>query len=801
MKVPLSWLKEYVDITLPAADVAEKLTMAGSEVEDIKVIGGAWENVVVAQITSISPHPNADRLTLPTVDLGTEQISVVCGAPNLEVGTRVAFARVGAQLIDAHTGKLGTLKPAKIRGIESSGMLCSERELGISDSHLGILVLPEDAPLGTPLSDYLGDVILDLDITPNRPDCLSVIGIAREVAALTGQPLHIPEVAYQEIAGSVEKQITVEITASDLCSRYCATLVTGVKVGESPGWMQQRLLACGMRPINNIVDVTNYVMLEYGQPLHAFDYEAVRGKKIIVGRAADGEKFETLDGVERNLTGDTLMISDRERFVAIAGVMGGANSEVVTGTTSILLEAASFNPASIHFTGRTLALPSEACMRFERGIRSELAIGALKRATQLLVELGGGEAAKGVVDVYPGQVKREPIGLSTAQVKRTLGIEFSPEQITENLASLGFECRQSVSTSELLVIAPYWRSDIRLAVDLIEELARITGYDKIPMTMLSQPIPNQHPDPVIGLKRDMRHLITGHGFEEIVTYALVSLEMLNRLSAEPHPLDPPPLRVANPMTVEQEYLRPSLRVNLLNAFSANRRHQDGGIRLFELGKIYLPRSNDLPDERAVLCGLLGGVGTEKSWQGAEEPLGFFEVKGILEGLLSRLGVSAGFQPSSDPGLHSTRQAAIVLDGVELGVVGELHPKVLGSFDINEAAYLVEIDLPKLSPFTTLHKVFQPIPRFPSVIRDMALVVDAGISHQQVVDIVSCFSLVEKVAIFDVYSGGQVSQRKKSLAYRVTFQSPTHTLTDEEVKKVEPQILDRLSRELGATLRG
>jgi len=482
-------------------------------------------------------------------------------------------------------------------------------------------------------------------------------------------------------------------------------------------------------------------------------------------------------------------------------VMGGTNSEVTEETTSILLEAASFNPSSIHYTGRTLSLPSEACMRFERGIRSELALPALKRATQLMAQLAGGEAAKGLVDVYPGKLEPEPILLSTGEVKRVLGVDFSLDQIVSALASLGFDSRPAGSASEVLVTAPYWRSDIRLAVDLIEEVARIMGYDRIPMTMLSQPIPKQNPEPIIGLKREVKHHLAAYGFHEVITYSLTSLEMLNKLLPESRPLELIPLRLANPMTVEQEYLRPNLRANLLVALSANRRHEDGSIRLFELGRIYLPRPEDLPDEREVLCGLLGGPGLEKSWQSGDELLDFFETKGFVEGLLSQLGVEACFEQCSDASLHSSKQAAIVIGGKRLGVVGELHPKVLESFEIAEAVYLFEIDLVALLPFTIGHKMFQPIPRFPAIVRDIALVVGAEIAHQKVLDIIKSFPLVEHIAIFDVYSGEQVPTGKKSLAYRITFQSPTHTLTDNEVNKVQQQILDKLSHNLRAVLRG
>jgi len=800
MKVSLKWLQEYININLSLADLADRLTLAGIEVKGKQTIGSGWGNIVVGQIMAVTPHPNADRLSLPTVDLGTEQQTVVCGAPNLRVGDKIAFASVGAQLIDGYSGQVVPLKSVKIRGITSSGMVCSEKELGISDIHEGIMVLPAEAPVGTPLADYLGDTIFDLEVTPNRPDCLSIIGIAREIAALTGQSLRLPKVTYRETASPIGEQVTVEIAAPDLCPRYCASLVTGVKITPSPRWMQQRLLACGMRPINNIVDITNYVMLEYGQPLHAFDYHQIRGRRIIVRRAANGEAIITLDGVERVLSQNTLVIADGEGAVAIAGVMGGADSEVTEETTSILLEAANFNPASIHYTGRVLNLPSEACSRFERGIRPELALPALKRATQLILELASGEAAKGVVDVYPGKKLTKPICLSISGVKRVLGVEFSLDQIVGALASLGFDCRPGDSALEVWVTAPYWRSDINLAVDLVEEVARIIGYDKIPMTMLSEPLPKQNPEPTISLKQEVRRHLTGWGFQEVITYSLTSRERLNRLFPEPHPLEPVPLRVANPMTADQEYLRPSLRANLLAALTANRKYEEGSIRLFELGRIYLPRPKDLPDEPEVLCGILSGPRRERWWQGESGLVDFFDAKGVIVGLLGQLGVEVSFEPSKDESLHPNKQAAIVIAGNRLGMVGEVHPKVLAAFDVSENVYLFELNVTALLPFTLGHKMFQPIPRFPTTVRDMALVVDTEVTHQRVQALIKGFPLVKQLTIFDVYSGEQVPSGKKSLAYRVVFQSPTHTLTEKEVNKVQQQILSRLSQEFGATLR-
>ncbi|MCK4402932.1 MAG: phenylalanine--tRNA ligase subunit beta, partial [Dehalococcoidia bacterium] len=461
MKASLKWLKDYSDIKLAPKELARKLTMAGVEVKDLQITGSTWNNIVVGEVIALNPHPNADRLKLATVNLGPQQITVVCGAPNISPGQKVPFASVGAQLIDGHTGKPILLKPAEIRGVLSEGMVCSEKELGISDSHEGIMVLPPEALIGMPLRDYLGDVIFDLDITPNRPDCLSIIGIAREIASLTEQPLRLPEIHYEETEAPIDSFVKVDIIDPSLCPRYCASLITGVKIASSPNWLQQRLSSYGMRPINNVVDVTNYVMLEYGQPLHAFDYHKLGGKQIIVRRAKNGETITTLDGIERVLSPDTLVIADKEKAVAIAGIMGGLDTEVADKTTSILLESANFNQAIIRQGCRCLNLQSEASIRFDKGLNPDFPLLPLKRATQLLLELAGGKAARGIVDVYPGKLEPKGILLSAEEVERLSGLKVPLAKILKVLKSLGFECQHADSASQILVVTPYWRSDIR----------------------------------------------------------------------------------------------------------------------------------------------------------------------------------------------------------------------------------------------------------------------------------------------------------------------------------------------------
>ncbi|MEE8469709.1 MAG: phenylalanine--tRNA ligase subunit beta, partial [Dehalococcoidia bacterium] len=753
----------------------------------------------VAQVTALEKHPNADRLQLATLDLGDEHITVVTGAPNLEERQKVPFARVGAQLIDGHTGELTKLKPAKIRGVPSEGMVCSEKELGVSDRHEGIMILPPEAPVGMPLSQYLGDSILDLTTTPNRPDCLSVIGIAREVAALTGQAAHVPDISYDEGSSAIEDLASVEILDPDLCPRYCASLITDVKVGPSPPWMQQRLLACGMRPINNIVDITNYVMLEYGQPLHAFDYEQIKGKKVIVRRARNDESLFTLDGVKRALNCDMLAIADEKDPIALAGVMGGGDSEVIDTTTSILLESANFNGGSIKRTSAKLGLRSEASSRFEKGISPELAPIGLRRATKFLVELAGGKAAKGIVDVFPGKKERKPILLTKDRGRRVLGLEFPSQRVADILASLGFSSESSGSSGDLLVTIPYWRTDIRLADDLIEEIARIAGYDEIPTTMLRGEVPKQVPAPLPALKDRIRDLFIGCGMQEVITYSLVSQAALDKI--DPQRKLGRALRAANPMSSEEEYMRTSLRSGLLAAFSANEKHEKNSIRLFEVGKAYFPRENELPEEREMLAGILGGPRFDLSWLSGNDTLDFFDAKGVLETAFSRLHVNASFERAEDQILLHGRTAVVVIDGQKVGVLGELHPNTAALFDISSSpVILFEVDLEKLLSLVEATPTYQHIPRYPEIVRDLALVVDVGLAASKIRELIQSFPLVSQVSVFDVYSGQQVPKGKKSLAFSVRYQSPQRTLTDEEVDKEQQKITDRLERELGAVLR-
>ncbi|MFP4640786.1 MAG: phenylalanine--tRNA ligase subunit beta [Dehalococcoidia bacterium] len=799
MKVSLKWLKDYVDVNIPVDDLAYKLTMAGLEVDEVETIGAGWENILVGEVLGLDKHPNADKLQLATVDLGQEQWTVICGAPNIAPGQKIAYAKVGARLYDGHTGELMKLKPAKIRGVRSEGMVCSEKELGISENHEGILVLPGDAPTGKPLADYMGDTVLNVSVTPNRPDCLSMIGIAREVAALTGSDLHLPEAQYREQDVSTEDMISIEIVDPDLCPRYSAGIIQDVKIAPSPQWMQERLLAAGQRPISNIVDVTNFVMLEYGQPLHAFDYEGVKERKIIVRRARDDEKLVTLDGQDRQLNRDTLVIADEEYPVALAGVMGGTESEITERTTTILLESANFNNVNIRRTSFRLGLASEASSRFDKGISPNLTIPALQRALDLMARFGGGKIARGIVDAYPGRpAQKEPVLLSAQRAKQVLGVDFGIERIKEALESLGFTCEHT-SDSELSVWPPYWRTDIRLADDLVEEVARIIGYDQIPTTMLSAEVPHHEPTPLRFLREQIQDILSGCGMQEVINYSLTSRDILEKTRYQGESGEP--LRVANPLSREQELLRIDLRGGLLKVFANAERHQDHGVMLFEVGKVYLPREGDLPYERETLGGILGGPRFGRSWLGEEGALDFYYAKGILDTLFERLGAEARFEPSDDPILLPGRTASISVNGENVGVIGELHPDIAAEFDISsEPVCFFELDVDKLLPFAERTKGFQALPRFPTNDRDLALLVATDVPAQRILDIIYGYSQVKSATVFDVYTGEQVPKGKKSLAFSIRYYSPEHTLTDEEVDKMQERILAEIKKEVGAEIR-
>ena len=799
MKVPLSWLKQYVDVDLPAQDLAPRLTMAGIEVGEVEVIGG-WSEVFVGQVTGVRPHPNADRLRLCVVSTGSDELEVVCGAPNVAAGQNICFAKVGANIYNTHTGRHEVLEAAKIRGVESRGMICSAVELGLGDDHSGIIELPEDAPVGALLVDYLGDTVLDLELTPNRLDCLSVLGVAHEVAALTGKTVKEPETNYKEAGAPITEQIDISVESPELCRRYTASLLQGVKIGPSPQWLQDRLTRAGLRPINNVVDVTNFVMLEYNQPLHSFDYDLIKDATVIVRRARPGEMLTTLDGVERRLPVENLVIADANDAIGLGGVIGGANSEISVNTVNVLLESATFDGANNRETAQTLELRTEATLRFEKGLRPELAPIALRRATGLIQEVAGGTVAPGIVDVLSDEGADAPVvPLTGEKIRRMLGMEVDQKRVQETLDALGFTW-EFAGESELKVTVPYWRNDVNIEEDLIEEVVRTIGYDSVPTTMLSSPIPFQQPVPVMGLRDRIKDLLASEGIQEVINYPLVTLQQLEQVEQ----LDPAnlPMRVTNPMSADREYLRTTLRASLLATLAGNQGHGAGPFRLFEAGRVFWPREGDLPDERETVAGVMAGLRHEPSWLEDDSLLDFYDAKGVVELVLNRLGVSATYEPSDDPSFHPGRCAVIKVADAVIGVVGEVHPVVMDRLGL-ESPQVAAFELylgPILAALPEGQQQFEPLPRYPSATRDLALVMPTDVDAGQVTRLILRHRGVDRADLFDIYAGENIAEGTKSLAFHVYFQARDRTLTNEEVNRSLDGLLRILERELKVTLR-
>lgn len=805
MKLLLSWLKEFVDVDVPPLELKRLLLDATAEVESVDFVGGDWdpERVRVGHVLAVEPHPNADRLRLATVDAGDGPQTVVCGAPNLAVGQKVAFATVGAMLFDGHTGERAALKKNKIRGVESAGMVLSERELGLSENHEGILVLPEDASVGRPLVEQLGDVVFDISTWANRADLLGVQGLAREVAALTSRPLREPDRAYTQSGPPVESLLSVTIEDAALCPRFTASIIEGVTIGPSPAWMQERLARHGMRAINNVVDITNYVMLETGHPLHAFDYDRVRGKQLIVRNARPGERITTLDGVDRELAPYMGLVCDGEGPSSIAGVMGGSISEISPSTRTILLEVANWNPGAIRRTSTHLHLRSEASARFEKGIGPGVAIAAHERALHLFELLTGGHIATGIIDVFPGHQPPRTVVIPPGRIEQVLGIDIPPSEVRRILSDLGFVVHH-LPPDRFSVQPPPWRPDIQIADDLVEEVGRIYGYDKLPITFLRGALPQPWPNAYERMRERLRDVAAGLGFQEVITYSLTDEESLAPFVDPGDAIRGNPLAVTNPVASQHRVLRTSLRGALLSTFAANRRHEDGPLRLFEIGFEYIPVEADLPHERPVLCAVIGGPRIDRWGRPTNERVDFYDARGVVEALLDAIGVRATFSASEHRGLLPGHTASISLSGQAAGVIARVHPAAAALYDVDEPVYLVELDLEALVPALPERPDYAPPSRFPEVRQDIAVLVDAALPASRVLDLVRAHrakGLALSAAIFDDYRGPGIPEGRKSLAISLRYQAADRTLSDEEVSRVQDALLKRLEKELGATLRG
>lgn len=859
MRVPISWLREYVDITLPTAELAERLTLAGLAVDAIERVGDWWdpELIRVAEIIAVLPHPDADRLTLVDIEFGGEGPErVVTGAPNIFIHKgktkadgslpllKAPFARSGATLLDAYSEQMPRpfkkLKPNKIRGVLSNGMVCSERELGLSEEHEGILLLPDDAPVGMPLRDYLGDEILELDLTPDMARCLSIAGVAREVAALTGATLHLPPDTVEAAGDDDAAQwVGVEIADPELCSRYTGMVIENVKIGPSPRWMRDRLQRAGMRPISNVVDITNYVMLALGQPLHAFDYDILKARAarigeskpvIVVKRAAAGEKFTTLDNVERTLDDGMLMIADRAGSVAIAGVMGGLESEISDSTHTILLESAAFDPINTRRTGQKLKLNSEAAYRFVRGVPATLNPIAARYAAELMRRYAGGRVVPGVVDAYPVPQPRRTVYTSQSDMQRLLGMPVTLAQVAESLRKLDFDVaiveepadgssadatfalQRAPGEPLVAAIAPWHRLDIGVPADLTEEVARMIGYEHVGMSLLNDLLPTQRRNELHESEEKIRDVLLACGLQETVNYALTSPESHNRLNpGGAAPAESAYIVLANPVAPERRALRRTLLVSALENLGRNARLADRHAN-FEVGRTYRPEAGDgtLPQEERVLSLTLAGKRQTSGFHTPaeqQEEFDFYDLKGVIETLVARLGFDLNmldFRARPDHESFGPRCAEVWLEGKLLGVAGEIHPRVRAAFDIPPArvcAAELRVEPLVRPPFTI--SPMRPISVYPAVIEDLAFEVDEEITVRALESTIRKAGgfLLTGVEIFDIYRGTNLPDNRKSVAFHLTYQSPERLLVEREVVALRKRIIDAVQRETGGVLRG
>jgi len=805
VKVSVKWLNDLVQYKETPEELAEKLTMAGIGVEGIEHLDkGLDEKIVVGLVEAVDRHPDADKLSLCQVNVGEETLPIVCGADNVVKGAKVPVALPGSTLPGGMK-----IKKAKLRGVESNGMICSVQELGLNtnlftkEEQQGILILSPESQVGAKAVEAIGfnDTVLTLELTPNRADCLSVVNVAREVAAVTGGKLILPEISVEENQEDIDQLVKIEIIDTDLCKRYAARLIRNVNIAPSPLWLQKRLRSSGIRPINNVVDVTNYVMLEMSQPLHAFDYDLLTDGTIIVRRGKTGEKMATLDGAERELDEEMLLITDPNGPVAIGGVMGGYDTEVTDKTVNILLEAAYFDTTSIRRTSRKLGLRSEASMRFEKGININGVLTALDRAAQLLQQVADGEIVKGIVDVYPNPVPARQIKLRVDRVNYLLGTELNKDDVEEVCKRLNFTYQETGNS--VLVDIPSYRLDLELEVDLIEEVARLYGYENIQTSLPTGEISQGKKKKHQRLEDLVRDTLTGCGLNEVITFSFTSPKVIAKLNLpQEHPLKNT-VNVFNPLSEEQSVMRTTLVPGLLEVAAKNINRRTTNVQVFELGKIYLPSNDLLPTEPTILAGLLTGK-KEKGWDWAEESVDFYTIKGILEILVDKLGIEdVQYQPVSDnPLFHPGRGAVLVIAGKQLGVVGEIHPDVAENFDLEQKSYLFHLEFDLLTEFFREEKRYTPLPKYPATERDLAILVKEEVAAEKILAVIkdAAGELLIKVGLFDQYKGQQIELGYKSLAFNLVYQAAERTLTDEEINLLQEKLRQAVVAQLGAELR-
>ena len=774
MNLPMSWLNDYMDIDVEPKEYSDRLTMSGSKVEGYESMGEAVQNVVTGKVLTCEDHPDSDHLHVCTVDAGTgEVLQIVCGAPNVKAGIIVPVALVGATLPG------GKIKKGKLRGVESNGMLCSHDELGITEDMLGyepeygILILPDDTEIGKDIKDVFGmnETVVEFEITSNRPDCFSIIGLARETAATFGKKFTIPEVKFSENSENIADTISVEVQDKDKCKRYCARMVKNVKIGPSPSWMQQRLTACGVRPINNIVDITNYVLLEYGQPMHAFDLRDLEDNKIVVRRAADGEVIKTLDEQDRTLTANDLVIADGKRAVAIAGVMGGFNSEVKDDTTTVIFESATFDGASVRLTAQRVGLRTEASSRYEKGLDYNNTVPAVERACQLVEQLGCGENVGGMIDVMGNVTDMKTLPFRPDKINAFLGTDIPTEQMVKYFDALEIK----TDLENMTVTPPSFRPDLEGEADIAEEVARFYGYDKIPVTLLSG-------EATCGKKTDrqkvqdsINEILTAQGMYEIYTYTFTSPSVFDKLNIPADSNLRNTVKISNPLGEDTSVMRTTTIASMLDILARNYNYRNASAKLFEIGKVFIPtEEGKLPDEpQKISMGMYDGN------------VDFYDIKGICEGLFDSLNVkNVKYEAVTDnPIFHPGRCAKISAGGKTLGVIGEIHPAVSRKYGIETPVYVGELDFENVFLNIKTDIKFKELPKYPAVTRDIAMLVDKTIPVADIEAVIRKASgkTLESITLFDVYEGAQIPEGKKSVAYSAVYRAADRSLTGEDRK--------------------
>ncbi|PKL42918.1 MAG: phenylalanine--tRNA ligase subunit beta [Candidatus Riflebacteria bacterium HGW-Riflebacteria-1] len=792
MKVLLSWLKDYIDIQESPEKIAEALNMTGLEVEEVIQPGKNLDQIVVGKILSRDPHPDADKLSLCSVDVNRGQpLQIVCGANNMKAGDKVPVAMLGAKLPGGFE-----ISRAKIRGVESSGMMCSKKELGLSEDHGGLYILDESAHIGEDIVKALSldEVIFDISITPNRGDALSHLGIARELSAIFNLPLHRDPLSNEDGEDSIENHINVEIEDTSHCPRYGARVVHNIKVGPSPEWLKDRLEKAGLRSINNVVDVTNYIMLDIGHPMHAFDLSKVEGNKIVVRNARKDEKIMTLDNIEHGLDSSMLVIADANKPLALAGVMGGLNSSVSENTCSVLLEAAFFNPTTIRKTAKRLGMMSDSSYRFERGTNIDNVPIALNQAARLLKEIAGGKPVKGLADCYPKPEILRQIRVRTKRANRVIGINLTPAQIETFLLRLKLDTRRD--GEDLIVSVPPYRHDLELEVDIIEEIARMYGYNNIPETLPAITSVLQLPTALQKICTRLRDHMVSCGFNEIMTYSFIPENVSDSFREKK------PMMLKNPLSEDLSAMRTSLKWGMYDALRRNILNDEFNLKLFEIGRVFHPSAGGLSEEHTRLCLGFSGSQNPRDWRRNGENFDLYVIKGVVENIAKLLRVKVKFTTGSCSLFHPAMQMELIVGKNHLGEIGQLHPEFIDNKKMPKCIYLVEIDLGKAAEASEGASRMQPIPDLPAIRRDLALVAPESIGNREINKILTAEgkALLEDCYLFDVYQGKGIEPGYRSLAYSLTFRDLRKTLTDEEIQPLIDKMIGRLDRELSVKLR-